>query len=216
MGLYLNYELRLPGRLPAVDISKTIEALHRFALTLPFSSVSPVYRAPFAEAELAAQSARTFRLIASVLAEPWEDEASPHVGNVDSSIGFIVSPGRGCESATFGFMFRTDALGDATEWCWHYSCKTQYASVISDSHLIACHLSLILLLDEAIRLGIDVVVRDETHYWESRDEARLIAEVRSMNQIVAAIAGKVSDAIGPSAGSPLFAHREFERLEMGD
>jgi len=214
--LNLNYELRLPGRTPSMDVSKTIEELYRFALTLPFSSVSPVYRAPFAEAALTTRGEATFRRVASILAEPREDEASSDVGNPDSATGFIVGPGKGCELATFGFMLRTDERGDAAEWFWHYSCKTQYASVVSDGHLVACHLSLIRLLDEAIRLGIDVVVRDDTQYWETRDEARLIAEVCSMNQTVAAIAGKFSDVIGPSVGSPLFAHRQFEHLEMGE
>jgi hypothetical protein len=37
-----------------------------------------------------------------------------------------------------------------------------------------------------------------------------------MNQVVARIAGQFSDAIGPGVGSPLFAHPEFERLEMGE
>ena len=76
-----------------------------------------------------------------------------------------------------------------------------------------------LLLDHAAELGVGVVVRDETHYWETRDEAQLIAEVRAMNQIVAAMAGKIGDAIviGPSPGSPARYRPRFEeppRLEV--
>jgi len=74
------------------------------------------------------------------------------------------------------------------------------------------------LLDYAITLGIDVVVHDETHYWESRDVSRLVSEVRAMNQLVARIAGKLSDALGDAKDlqASIFEHPRFERLEMGE
>ncbi len=74
------------------------------------------------------------------------------------------------------------------------------------------------LLDHAIALGVSVVVRDETHYWETRDEQRLITAVHDMNRIVAALAGKLSDHAGVVNGrvqAPIFGHPRFERLEMG-
>jgi hypothetical protein len=74
------------------------------------------------------------------------------------------------------------------------------------------------MLDYASRMGIDVVVRDETHYWETRDEQQLIAEVRKMNHIVAAFAGRLADLGLPVSGqlrAPIFEHPRFERLEMG-
>jgi hypothetical protein len=75
---------------------------------------------------------------------------------------------------------------------------------------------LVALLDHAIKLGIGVVVRDEGHYWETRDESRLIAETEYMNQLVARIAGAFSDAMpkGLTAGGAILEHPEFERLEM--
>jgi hypothetical protein len=74
------------------------------------------------------------------------------------------------------------------------------------------------MLDYAGKVGVDVVVRDETHYWETRDEQRLIAEVRKMNHIVAAFAGRLGDLGVPGSGelrAPIFGHPRFERLEMG-
>ena len=92
------------------------------------------------------------------------------------------------------------------------------ASMVSDAHLITCHTALVAFLDHAIASGVDVVVRDETHYWETRDTERLVAEVHEMNRIVARIAGKFSDAIGTAADvrAPIFEHRNFEHLEMGE
>jgi hypothetical protein len=86
---------------------------------------------------------------------------------------------------------------------------------VSDEHLIHCHTTLVALLEEAIRLGFDVTVRDETHYWETRDTNVLLAEVAEMNRIVARIAGAMHDAVGDGGRmeGAIFKHREFEVLE---
>ena len=86
---------------------------------------------------------------------------------------------------------------------------------MSDEHLIHCHTTLVALLDEAIQLGFEVTVRDETHYWETRDADRLVAEVREMNRIVARIAGAMHDAVGEEARTEgaIFQHPWFEELE---
>ncbi|MSR05994.1 MAG: hypothetical protein EXR93_02820 [Gemmatimonadetes bacterium] len=181
--------------------------LRGFALTLRFKGVSDRYE----------RGGDGLRFLASVLAEGFPDDTPRMIGDVDMVQGFSVHPGDGCETAAFAFMRRTDESGSHTEWFWHSSCKTQYASVISDSHLVTCHAGLVKILDEAIRIGVDVVVRDETHYWDTRDEERLIAEVGAMNRIVAAFAGKLSDLSGMPDGhlrSPIFRHPRFERLEM--
>jgi hypothetical protein len=89
---------------------------------------------------------------------------------------------------------------------------------LSDAHLIACHTTLIDMLDHAIQLGFAVDVYDETQYWETRDTSRLVVEVHAMNQLVARFAGRLSDAIGEghAVHAPIFEHPRFERLEMGD
>jgi hypothetical protein len=110
--------------------------------------------------------------------------------------------------------------GKHEEWFWWCGCKTQYASLISDDHLVTVHTSLVAILDYAIELGFDVVVRDETGYWESRSAQALIAEVHKMNRIVAKLAGALGDALGDALGhdhslqAPIFEHRQFEHLEM--
>ncbi|HYU27511.1 MAG TPA: hypothetical protein VEK83_00620 [Gemmatimonadales bacterium] len=215
MGLHLNYELRLPDSTDAEEVENVLVRLRDFALALPFQSVTEIYRPDFGRFD---SRGGGLRFLASVIAKVFVDDTPPLIAHIDLVRGFSVIPGNGCESAAFAFMPRADQSGKHGDWFWHSSCKTQYASVISDAHLVTCHRGLVKLLDHAIELGVSVVVRDETRYWETRDEQRLISEVHNMNRIVAALAGKLSDHVGVANGrvqAPIFAHPRFERLEMG-
>jgi hypothetical protein len=220
MGLHLNYELRLPASTSPRDVAGVLERLRTFATTRSFEEVSALHTTAGVDIPIdpATDQARVIQTFASIIASPYDDDDPPLHGDVDSAQGFYINPGKGCETATFGFLKRADASDRHREWFWHAFCKTQYASVVSDDHLVMCHTSLVAVLDHAILLGIAVVVRDETHYWETRDEARLIAEVHAMNRLVAAFAGRFSDAVGTahSVQAPIFEHPRFERLEMGE
>ncbi len=215
MGLHLNYELRLPASATVEEVGQILVRLRDFALALPFKSVTEIYRPEPGRCD---SRRGGLRLLASVIAKVFVDDTPPLIADIDLVRGFSVIPGNGCESAAFAFMPRADQRGKHADWFWHSSCKTQYASVISDAHLVACHGGLVKLLDHAIALGVSAVVRDETHYWETRDEQRLITEVHNMNRIVASLAGKLSDRAGVANGrveAPIFGHPRFERLEMG-
>ena len=197
MGLHLNYELRLPASATVEAVENVLVRLRDFALALPFKSVTEIYRPEPGRCD---SRRGGLRLLASVIAKVL-------IADIDLVRGFSIIPGNGCESAAFAFMPRADQRGKHTDWFWYSSCKTQYASVISDAHLVACHGGLVKVLDHAIALGVNVVVRDETRYWDTRDEQRLITEVHNMNRIVAALAGKVSDHAGVANGrvqAPIF------------
>ena len=214
MGLHLNYELRLPGSTTAAEVTALLEKVRAFAGELPFERVSDLH---LPEPGSHDSRAGGLRFLASVIERVSAEEGVALISDADSVRGFSVWPGAGCETAAFAFMKRAAEGGERPEWYWHTCCKTQYASVIGDAHLVACHTGLVKMLDYAIELGVEVVVRDEAHYWETRNEQRLIMEVRNMNRIVAAFAGKLAD-LGVPAGelrAPIFEHRRFERLEMG-
>lgn len=219
MGLHLNYEMRLPGTASVGDVDRLLATLNAFARGLGFAEVSPVLALRPAQPGLRADdtSQNWLSFWAPLIAEPYEQDLPFLTGDPSTARGFLVNPGDKCESATFGFLLRAGDTGGHLEWFWRCSCKTQYAAVVSNAHLVACHTSLVALLDRACSLGVDVTVRDETHYWETRDEARLIAEVAAMNRVVAAIAGRLMDAAGTvRVEAPIFEHRRFERLEMGE
>jgi hypothetical protein len=212
MGMHLNWEFHLPADTSAERVAELLDALRARAVELPFDEVTRVLEQPSrpSTADLEGYVA----LWAQVISKP--DENHSRIGDLTTARGFGVHPGKGCEGATFGFVKRAEADGRSPEWFWHHCCKTQYASVVSREHLIRCHASLVALLDYAVESGIGVVVRDEGHYWETRDESRLVAEAEYMNRVVARIAGAFSDAMpmGLAAGSPVFEHPEFEHLEM--
>jgi hypothetical protein len=217
MGLHLNYELRLPPDRSAADVAQTLERLHGFAATLPVHRVTRICF--FDDQGAAEQSDRLewfFREWSSILVDPPADSDDAGMNfDVHSAAGFVVALGKGSEPAPVGFLRGRNDTGTRDEWYWHACVKTQYASVVSEEHLIAVHTALIAILDYAIEIGVDVVVRDETGYWPSRDVPTLLESVRKMNRIVAAFAGRVSDDIsGHPVGSPIFAHPDFEHLEM--
>jgi len=217
MGLHLNFELRLPASTLAEAATSLLNQLRDFALTQPFEHVSALLSPEFDVSDDTGQERSLLQRWARVISRPHDEAECQLVGEPNSARGFVVWPGERCEPAVFAFLLRADSTGVPIEWFWHCCCKTQYASLISDAHLLTCHLSLVRVLEHAIGLGLDVVVRDETHYWETRDEARLLSEVHSMNQIVARFAGLFSDKVGSEhqVNAPIFEHPRFERLEMG-
>jgi hypothetical protein len=211
MGLHLCYELALPRETPATAVAERVRLLHEAATRLPFAEVSALMRVTEGEALgdvhlFNCSLADFFRLGAHGRLHPIDEDTGKPADRLPDIVGFAVHPGRYCEGATFGLAWVPpenedgDPLhGEPYVWHWHACCKTQYASVVSDEHLIHCHTTLVALLEEAIRLGFDVTVRDETHYWETRDTNVLLAEVREMNRIVAQFAGALHDAVGERA-----------------
>lgn len=237
MGLHLCYELHLPESHSESDVVERIAALRERALGLPFEAVSdavrltehalagpsPLHGLGFVRLEdvvhVSADVTR-IELHRRRLGVPDDDwtthvEVPPDVATV--AHGFAVAPGRGSEPATFG-LAQLDGCGS---WSWHCCCKTQYASAHGDDHLLRCHGALVALLDAAPALGFDVVVRDETGYWESRDPRQLTESVAEMNRIVAGFAGALTDAVRDAGGDSravtgaIFEHPDFERLEDG-
>ena len=217
MGLHLNWELCLSGSWTEAAVDAVLLELRDFACERPFEEVS---RLVAGGGDRRRSWVTTLDTWARIIAKPYDEDAPPLYGDPGTARAFFVNAGRGCETASFGFLKRADGEGGHAEWFWHCVCKTQYASVVSDEHLIACHTGLVAVLDRASELGIGVVVRDETHYWETRDISILVNEVHEMNRIVARIAGAMSDAFeghGEHAlQAPIFEHRRFEQLEMGE
>jgi hypothetical protein len=214
MGLTVHYELRLPASMSSDDVVQVLAALHAHAEGLAVERVGSL-AGPSRYGDVAADACLEFNAL--IIAEPYDDETPRLICDVATAQGFRVDPGEGCETAMFGFMRRADEAGGHQEWFWRCFCKTQYASIVSEQHFVACHTAVISLLDRAIELGVDVIVNDETQYWEMRDEKQLIDELHRMNRLIAAFAGKLSDALGPhDVQASIFAHPRFERLEMGE
>jgi hypothetical protein len=147
-------------------------------------------------------------------------------------IGFSTYPGSGCEECNVGLSRfpRTVIVGnrrtgkdhrinvaDGDCWKWHSFCKTQYANEHSLENFLRCHLSVVAMLDAAKRIGFEVTVNDEGHYWEKRDVHALVREIGEWDQMIAAFGGSLKD-VAESAGmkleAPIFDRKDFEQLEM--
>jgi hypothetical protein len=237
MGLHLCYELSLAADVPEVDVARLISALRERALALPFERVSesvrltertlagplPLRGIAYDRLEDVAHVSAVFtcgglyRRRLGVLDEGYARVDVPP-GLPTVARAFAVAPGRGCEPAAFG-VAQLAGGHEPSPWWWHRCCKTQYASVLGDHHLMRCHGSLVELLDAASVLGFDVQVRDETGYWASRDPRQLTEAVAEMNRVVARLAGKLTDAMRDAGGDgglvkgAIFEHPDFERLE---
>jgi len=239
MGLCINYELRLPATTTEARAAARLKVLRDRALALRFEAVSTLVRLTAKELDgpWPIQSLRFNRLedvvhVWASTSRDWlyrsvfgiADDTERHVptppGQPTTALGFAIAPGRGCEPAAFG-LARLDEEDRPGSWFWYCSCKTQYASVLGDEHLLRCHTGLVTVLDHAKSLGIDVVVRDEGGYWESRDADALLGAVRQMNEIVAKFAGMFTDQARKAAmdshgvQASIFKHPDFERLEGG-
>lgn len=112
-----------------------------------------------------------------------------------------------------GRRYRTHRAG----WRFHGFTKTQYASLHSWEHFRRCHLAVIDLLAGLRRLGFLVEITDEGDYWPGRSLEKLRRNLDEMNGLVAAVGGVLKDAAGDAPNnpvqSPIFAHKDFERLE---
>ena len=179
MGLHLCYELGLPADRSAADVLDRLAVLRERALVLPFDEVSDIVRFDERTlADVPPLRGLAFESLAHVvqltagfhrdsLYRDWlglseEDEYEvvdehtrryrPIEAPADaptSVIGFAVVPGQGSEPAAFA-LTRLNGPEITTRWWGQCFCKTQYASMLGDEHLMRCHGSLVALLDAPV------------------------------------------------------------------
>ena len=230
MGLHICYDLSLPGSTTDDSALALLERLRAYALTLDVEVVTELLE--ISGRELSPKAVRpeglTLQRLLYVIANGAREErdgVADEIADGDrlAAAAFLFHPGDRSESAMFGVVrpllterpVGAERPDEWRQWVWHYCCKTQYASVISDEHLVRCHLSVVHMLEEAQRIGFTVTVRDETFYWDTRSTDRLLVEVHNMNRVVARFAGTMHDALSPGGkvDGAIFAHPDFERLE---
>jgi hypothetical protein len=101
---------------------------------------------------------------------------------------------------------------------WRFSgfCKTQYASLHGWDYFKRCHCAVVHLLAVCRTPDLRVKIMDEGAYWPRRSASKLRENLDRMNGLIAATASVLKDAAdgNPDAiKSPIFAHKNFERLE---
>lgn len=228
MGLTIYYDLAVANNEPEARVREIVEALRHAALALPAERVTPVSRMVVADCEgLERRGLDLDWLVCCFATRGVEDPRDssrflPVLPTVAYGFGAVV--GR-CEPVVLGLGRYPRIVVDAgTEvptalegWSWHACTKTQYASLQGMDHFVACHRAVIALLDATRALGIAVEVRDDSGYWDHRDERRLVESAEYWNALAAKIAGRLADGLEPTglkADAPVFRHPEFEQLEM--
>ena len=218
MGLAINYDLSAPNTLPIRTVRSWLEQTRAFALELGCKEVDPVLKA-----------GPKYGLGRRLLSDPRRTGIESLLGYLDPRRGYAVEiwPGEGCESAHFGlcqYPRRVNYYGRvcrpefARGWAFSGMCKTQYAHEHGWEHFLWCHRTIIRLLEFLRDLGMGVEVRDEGEYWETRSEDKLRAALGCYDRFMAAVAGACKDVAGAAAPglaveSPIFARKDFEKLE---
>jgi hypothetical protein len=227
MGLTIHYHLHTTGGI--TQARRLVHALHDAAQALPFKELDPVVEL---QGDACNFDKRTqddpLRWLLCQAQEYVDIGPGRSMGVAPSHlIAFSTWPGEGCESANFGLCkypatVKVDGRTIRTKlsgWHWSSFCKTQYASSPDCGgvpNFLSCHLMVVNLLDQAQKLGCLKSVSDEGDFWEKRNLSALAAEVGSWNQMIAALGGKLKDALegGPvSVQAPITSFANFESLE---
>ncbi|ACK73943.1 hypothetical protein PCC7424_5360 (plasmid) [Gloeothece citriformis PCC 7424] len=192
MGLTIHYSFKTDTE-QAFEAYQLIERLHQFALTLPFMQVNSIVE--LNENEVQNTDATDPLLCLKIHAAKTKivdfeiDKIYPI-----SLIGFTIYAAQGCEELDI-FLGR---YSDSHIWEAHSFCKTQYAALEEYGgilNFIKVHTSIVLMLDEAQKLGILEEVVDESHYWEDRNLKKLIEEImiwQGLTSEVGEILGEIS------------------------
>jgi hypothetical protein len=230
MGLSIYYELGLPHSCASITPSQRLEELWRLTQGFAVDEISSILH--YAGEACNPGRSGNWRdpgeflkaCAAAYLTHPDDTDRTIAVEPLEI-MGFMVWVGRRVEPVALGLARYPEEIDDGRRklptglrgWQWHAGCKTQYASVVSMEHFVRCHCTVIALLEAARDPGFTVLIQDDSGYASHRSEAKLVAEVERMNRLVAAVAGAVADKLGDSgrlSQAPIFAHRDFERLEM--
>lgn len=222
MGLTVHYKLKAPPDTSSAEAGRLVLAARAIAVRFEREDSVQHVGAVSADARLLNRFATEY-LTLPVPGEP-NTFISADVAPLEGWL-FEVNVGQDCEPLWIGLCrypatvkFRGRELpargGDGWRF-WGFS-KTQYASLHGWEHFLRCHRAVIDLLVALRPLGLRVRITDEGDYWPRRSIAALRRELGQMNSLVAAAAGALKDVDGGrGAGiqSPIFAHKDFERLE---
>jgi hypothetical protein len=227
MGLTIHWKLHSQARHPTLA-REQVGQLRQRALDLPVASVGEIIEFTGDEADFDRCPDDSPHRWLLIQAGRYVERDGAHFRvEPEHVIAFETIPSDGCEAANFGLCRYPSHVTNKqqqrrstglTDWQWRSFCKTQYASdprCGGVENFLKCHLSVVALLDYANSLGILDEVSDEGGYWKHRDMEALTREIGEWNQMIAAFAGQLKDALRPQIEiqSPISEFPNFEHLE---
>ncbi len=222
MGLTVHFQLAAPVGVNAAGANEIVASLRRTAIKFWHEGfvddVLPVTSDP--------KTLRRFACDWLTLPVPGTENTSTGV-EILPAAGFLfcVNIGMDCEPLWLGLCHyppmvfsqgKEYRIKKRAAWRLFGFSKTQFASRHGWGHFQRCHCAVVNLLAACRAPGLRVKISDEGEYWPRRSLARLRENLEQMNGLVAAAAGALKDAAGTEAGSvksPIFAYKNFERLE---
>ncbi len=224
MGLTVHFKLAAFADCSAAQAKRLVESMRRAALRFYCEGLVERVHPITADPKTLRQSACDWLIL------PVPGEANTSTGvELLPAAGFLfrVDVGADCEPLWLGLCqypltvrFHGKELRTKTGDGWRLAgfSKTQYASLHGWEHFQRCHCAVVELLAACRTPELRVKISDEGDYWPRRSLAKLRQNLDHMNGLVAAAAGALKDADDTGAGenrvqAPIFAHKNFERLE---
>ncbi len=222
MGITIHFELTAAADVTAARAKQMVSSLYRIALNFKregfVDDVLPI-----------ASDVETLGRFACdwlILPVPGEENTSTgaEILPLEGSI-FLVILGEDSEPfrlglcrypATVQFGGKELPTKKPARWRMAAYCKTQFASLHGWEHFKRCHCAAVHLLAACRIPGLRVkIIQDEGGYWPQRSVSKLRQNVDHMNGLLAATAGALKDTYETPGAiqSPIFGHKNFERLE---
>lgn len=224
MGLTVHFKLAAPAAVTGAQAKTLVESMRRVALRFYCEGLVDRVQPITSDAKTLRRSACDWL----ILPVPGEENTSTGA-EIFPTAGFIfrVDVGADCEPLWLGLCrypptvnFQGQELPTKKGAGWRLAgfSKTQYASLHGWEHFQRCHCAVVNLLAACRTADLRVKISDEGDYWPRRSPTKLRENLNHMNGLVAAAAGALKDADEAGAGesrvqSPIFAHKNFERLE---
>jgi len=127
-----------------------------------------------------------------------------------NGLSLKVDVGEGCER----FAVMLGRFGKGRLWRGARFTKTQYAT-----RFVACHLTVIRMLDICDEAGILESVRDEGQFWETRDLEELARNINLSTDLIRAAAGafrKLMEGRGFEVDAPIEQSANYMRVDGSD
>src|ERR1035437_759675 len=224
MGLTVHFKLAAPVGCDETQAKQIVESMRRVAGRFYCEGLVDHVRPITSDTK----TLRHFGCDWLILSVPGEENTSTGV-EVWPTEGFLfcVDVGADCEPLWLGLCrYPATVFQHGHElktksgrgWRLAGFSKTQYASLHGWKHFQRCHGAVVNLLAACRTPELRVKISDEGDYWPRRSVTKLRQNLDQMNGLVAAAAGALKDCCDAPDGengvqSPIFAHKNFERLE---
>ena len=221
MGLTINFQLTAAAGVTAARAEEMVASLH--SLALGFECEGFVDKVLPIASDL--ETLHQFACDCLIVPVPGEENTSTGVEILPTAGWiFLISVGAGCEPLRLGLCRYPETVryegkelptGKPARWQISGFCKTQFASVHGWEHFKRCHCAVVHLLAACQVPELDVEISDEGDYWPPRSVSKLRENLDRLNGLVAATAGALKDLLDKPGAikSPIFEHKNFERLE---